>query len=267
MSNASVQGWNIQYGSAFLFVKPVGGNQANNPMPVFPLTVQDVELSIKGKIDELRGQFQWPDDVAQGDKTGTGKFGIGRKDWYLFNQIYFGGAASTGGSSVSPLEPHTVPASSTFTVTVVPPGSGTFAEDLGVMYASNGYRLQIAASLTEAGQYTVSDEGLYTFYSGDASANVIISYRYNVTTGNTYPVQNQYMGYGPTCEFLIVDSYVPSDQPSQGGVIPTIWLPAVKVSSLGNVGNKRDKYAMPEVEFTIFANAAGQVVLPFLPLG
>lgn len=260
--SAAVQGQYIQYGSAYLYVNPNGGNLGANPMPVFPLTVQDVEVSVKGKLDELRGQMQWPDDTALGDKTGTGKFGIGRKDWYLFQQLYNADVVAPGGNSVSPLEQHTVPASSTFVITVVPPSTGTFVEDLGVLYSATGLRLQKVVSLTAVGQYTVSS-GVYTFYSGDASALVTISYLYSVTTGNTYQVNNQIMGYGPQAEFFLVDRY----QLGANGVSNCLWLNAVKVTSLGNIGNKRDKYAMPEIEFTIFADPAGRVMRPFVANG
>lgn len=264
MSSSAVKGQYIQYGSAFLFVRPTGGNLPASPQPVFPLTVQDVEVNVKGKIDELRGQYQWAEDSATGDKTGTGKFGIGRKDWYLFNNLYFADLVTAGGESVSYLEPHTIPAvTGPYTITVAPPGTGTFAEDLGVVYASNGLRLQQqTAGLTQAGQYQVSNVGVYTFDVADASVPILISYAYTLTTGNTYQVNNQIMGYGPQAEFFLVDRYQ-----LEAGISNCLLLNAVKVSSIGNVGNKRDKYAMPEVEFTIFANAANRIMSPFVAAG
>lgn len=267
MSNSSVQGQYIQFAAAYLFVTPNGGNQAASPQPIFPLTVQDVEVSVKGKIEELRGQYQFPDDTAVGDKTGTFKFGIGRKDWYLFNQIYFGDTVAPGGDSVSPLEPHTVPGMSTYTITVTPPGSGTFVSDLGVVYASGpnaGKRLQEqTGSLTQGGQYQVNlMTGVYTFDSADASAAVLISYVYSLATGNTYEVNNQIMGYGPQCELLLVDRYQ-----LVAGVSNCLQVLAAKVDSLGNVGNKRDKYAMPDISGNFYANTAGQVMNAFVAAG
>jgi hypothetical protein len=239
----------IQYGSAYLYVNPKSGNLATPTLPVFPFTVQDVEVSFKGKADELRGQLRIPEDVAVGDISITGKFGIGRKDWLLFNQLYFSDLVVTGGTSVSPLEAHTIPASVAYTVTTVPPGSGVFSEDLGVMYAGTGQRLQLVGSLTAAGQYMVNTStGVYTFDVADASASVLISYSYTLTTGATYEVNNQIQGFGPQLEFFLVDRYQ-----LVAGVANTMWLKSVKCHSLGNVGNKRDKYAMPEIEFTAFA--------------
>ena len=237
----------IQYGSAYLFVNPNAGNLASPALPVVPFTVQDVEVSFKGKADELRGQLRIPEDMAVGDISITGKFGIGRKDWYLFNQLYFADTVVIGGTSVSPVEPHSVPGSVSYVITVVPPGSGVFVEDLGVMYGTTGQRFQKVNSLTAAGQYTVS-AGVYTFDVADASANVLISYTYTLTTGSTYQVNNQLQGYGPQLEFFLVDRYQ-----LVGGVANTMWLKSVKCHSLGNVGNKRDKYAMPEIEFSAYA--------------
>jgi hypothetical protein len=266
MPNSSIRGQYIQFGAAWLFVNPNGGNLAASPQPIFPLTVQDVEVSIKGKIEELRGQYQYPDDSAVGDKDCTGKFSIGRKDWYLLNQAYSGDLVTPGGQTVSPNEVHSVPASSSYTITVAPPGTGTFVEDLGVIYHTGpnaGNRLQEqTASLTQAGQYQVSNVGVYTFDAADASASVLISYAYTLTTGNTYQINNQIMGYSPQCELFLVDSYQ-----LVSGESNCLWLKSVKFHSMGNVGNRRDKYATPEVEFTAFANTSGQVLEAFVAAG
>src|SRR6185312_14240440 len=96
-------------------------------------------------------------------------------------------------------EAHSVPASTPFTVTIAPPGSGTFTLDLGVIYASGanaGVRLQKVASGPIAGQYSVAS-GVYTFATADANAAIWISYQYTVTTGQTFQINNQPMGYGP----------------------------------------------------------------------
>lgn len=151
------------------------------------------------------------------------------------------------------------------------PGTGgAFVEDLGVVYATGanaGKRLQVqTGSLTQAGQYQVNNgTGVYTFYSAEATAHVLISYMYSMTNGNTYQQNNQIIGYGPQCEFFMVDTYQPIT--ASGSTLNCLWLKAVKVHSIGNLGNKRAGYSMPEVEFTGFANTSGAVLEAFVAAG
>jgi hypothetical protein len=98
----------IQFGSGRLYVNPTAGNLATNPTPLQGLTIQDVTLDVSGDIKELKGSHQFPDDTAVADKKGTGKFGIGRKDLTMFNQIFFADAVVAGGVSVKPDELHTI---------------------------------------------------------------------------------------------------------------------------------------------------------------
>jgi hypothetical protein len=267
MPNSAVQGYYIEFGSAWLFCLPNGGNQVAAPQPVFPLTVQDVAVETKGKLEELRGQYQWPDDTALGDKSGTFKFGIGRKDWYLFNQIYFSDTVISGGVTVVPNQLNSVPATTSYVVTPTLPATGVYVADLGVIYASGanvGKRLQEqTGSLTQAGQYQVNvSTGVYTFDSADASAQVYISFSCTVTSGSTYEANNQIMGYGPQCELFLVDAYQPT-----AGVNNCLQVFAAKVSDVGNVGGKRSGYAMPEISGQFYANSSGQVLRAFCSAG
>lgn len=72
-------------------------------------------------------------------------------------------------------EAHTVPAASTYTVTVDAP-QGKWAVDEGVTLA-NGTALTKVASAPAALQYSVAD-GVYTFNAAQASAAVLISYSF-----------------------------------------------------------------------------------------
>lgn len=253
----------IQFGSGKVFLVPTGGNLPSNPTAVQALTVQDVQIDIAGDLKELKGSSQFPDDVATGDKKGTGKFATGRKDLNMFNQIFSADIVVTGGTSVSPNESH-VPTSNA--VTVTPPGSGTFAEDLGVTYAGSGLALVKVAATPAVGQYTVS-AGVYTFAAGDAAAaaGVIISYSYTLTGGTTYQINNQALGYGPQCELYLVDTYQPKNVGTASAPVweyNVIHLYAVKINKI-TIGNKRADYSIPEVDFGYFQNSAGKVMEMF----
>ncbi len=251
----------IQFGSGRLFLVPTAANLPLNPTPAQVLTIQDVSIDISGEIKELKGASQFPDDTAVADKKGTGKFATGRKDLQLLNQIFNADTTYVGGTSVSPNEVHT-PVTST--VTVVPPITGTFATDLGVTYLGSGKALVKVAATPAVGQYTVS-AGVYTFAVSDAAATagVVISYSYTVSsTGLTYQINNQVLGYGPQCEFFLVDQYQPVNSGTASAPVfeyNVIHLFAVKVNKI-TIGNKRADYSMPEVDFSYFQNAQGKVM-------
>ncbi len=248
----------IQIGSGRLFTRPTAGNLAVNPTPLQGFTVQDVSVDIDGTIKELRGQNQFPDDTATTDKKLAGKFGIGRKDLTMFNQIFFADVISTTGQSVSPNEEHTVPAMSTYTITVAPPATGTWQYDLGVYYTGTGTELIAVASGPTVGQYSVA-AGVYTFAAADASAAVSISYSYTLTGhGAVYQVNNQTIGYGPQIEVWIVDTYQ-SLTVSSAQVYNVIRVYAAKVNKI-TIGNKRTDYSIPEVDWMGFASSSGRVL-------
>src|SRR3954453_3982613 len=128
----------IQFGAGKIFVNPNAGNLAINPTPLQGKTIQDVSVEASGEIKELKGGSQFPDDTAVGDKKGSGKFSVGRKDLGMFNQIFFADKIAAGGTSVVP-NFAAIPASSA--VPVTPPNSGTFTADLGVQYGASGLSL------------------------------------------------------------------------------------------------------------------------------
>jgi hypothetical protein len=256
----------IQFGSGFVLVNPIGGNLATNPTGQRPLTVQDVDVEIAIDLKDLKGQFGFPDDVATGDKKGTGKFKFGRKDWNLFNQVLFADTIATGGTTFMPIDAYSVPASpGPYTITVAPPEAGsppagTFVADWGVQYA-NGNSFQRVSALTgTAGQYTVNSSGVYTFNAADAGAAILINYSYSLSTqGASYEINQQYLGYGPICQVALVDTYKPilgaNGKPIYNGVL----LYQVRFGKLGTIGNKRVDYSMPELDFQFYADATGRV--------
>lgn len=74
-------------------------------------------------------------------------------------------------------EAQTIPAGSPYTITLSP-SYGSFANDEGVKFASNGAALTKVTSAPAAGQYSVSSAGVYTFNSADTGKGVLISYSF-----------------------------------------------------------------------------------------
>jgi len=239
---------------------PNAGNLATNPTPLRALTIQDAELDISGTIETLKGQYQFPDDAAVTDKKGTGKLTMGRKDLSMLNQIFFADVTAAGGTSVSPTEAHSVPASTPYTITVTPPGTGTFYADLGVYYQANNAKAfeRLATGTPAAGQYTVA-AGVYTFAAADTGLGILISYAYTQsTTGNIFQVNNQNIGYGPQVEIYLVDTYQPI--PVSGvNIYSTTRVWAAKISKV-TLGNKRSAYSMPQVDYEYFQAPSGRVL-------
>lgn len=248
----------FQLGSGRVFGNPVSGNLATNPTPQFFGTQQDFSLDIDQKLEELRGVGQFPDDVGPTDRKISGKIGFGKIEMALTNNLFLGDTQATGQDIVSPIEAHTVPPSAgPYTVTITPPESGTFVKDLGVLYGSFGgigAVFQKVTSVTAVQQYSVS-AAVYTFYSGDASAAVQISYVYSVTTGLTQQMNQQILGFGPIFELWIALSY----QVDINGVpCNGMYFPAVRPGKL-SIPLKRAGYMIQTLDVEAYASTSGLV--------
>jgi len=170
-----------------------------NPTPIQLGVLQDVAADMSFDEKTLYGAYQFP--VAFG--RGKGKFTFKAKAADFSAQalasLFFGNTPTAGIRAIVDNQAGTVPAVSTYTITPTVPSSGTWATDLGVRYASTGIALTRVASVTAIGQYSVS-AGVYTFFSGDASANVLISFEYTATSTTQYQISvtNNLMGYAPS---------------------------------------------------------------------
>jgi len=241
----------FQFGIGALYINPVGGNLASNPTPYQMLTIQDVSVDIGQDLKELVGQYRFADDVAPGQMKITGKFTVGRIDIGMFNQLFFASTEIIGVKNIVSDEVHSIPAVTPFTVTVT--NSITFTTDLGVRYSSNGVALIRVASSPTTGQYSVS-AGVYTFAAADTGLGILISYVATVSaSGNTVQINQQLLGYGPVFELWLAESYQ-----AVAGVNNGIHLFTCRASKL-NRDLKNIDYEKPEIDFSAFANAAGQV--------
>jgi hypothetical protein len=247
----------IQFGTGQLFLNPNGGNVPTSQTPQILATLQDCAIDIAATIKDLRGQYQFPDDTAISDKKITWKSGSGRFDIDLYNNVFFGEAAiNTGGQPQSVQEAHTIPASSTYTVTVTN-AADIPLKDLGVQYSSTGQKFTNvgSGSLTAAGQYkVVLSTGVYTFYLADAGVAVLISYGYTLTTGRILTVNQHTQGFGPALELILSMPY----QELTTGVPNYVHLYSCKVSKMG-MPFKRADYLISDIEGEAYSNAAGQV--------
>ena len=110
-------------------------------------------------------------------------------------------------------------------------------------------------SVAAVGQYSVnSSTGVYTFYSGDASAAVAITYSSTVTGGQNIVVANQLLGYTPTFQ---LDYYTTLNQPAAKSIGVRMYS---CVSDTLTYDYKLEDFGMPNFDFSCFVNASGNLM-------
>jgi hypothetical protein len=250
----------IVFGVANVFMNPTLGNIPTLATNQQLITLQDFTIDIDATLKDLRGQFQFPDDVATADRKIAWKSGSGRMDIDAYNNVIFGESAiTTGGEDVNVNEAHSIPGSTPFTITVT--NSATYVKDEGVIYTSgtaaqNGQKLtNVSPAAPSTGQYSVS-AGVYTFAAADAGLGVKISYISTITSGRSLLVQNHTQGWGPQLEIYAANPY----QEFTAGVPNYVHLYACKVTKTGFPLKRADHLIIP-IEGESYADSAGRVAL------
>lgn len=247
----------LQFGSGVVLSAPqtTSGNPAAQPTPLGFGVLQNVKLTLGADIKSLFGQSQWAVDSAVGKRSIKGSFEFAQISNDLMSQLFFSDAITPGVqiTTTFPGEAHTVP-TTPYEVTVT--NSGTYFADYGVTYALTGMPLINvgSGSLTAIGQYKVNTStGVYTFYSGDAAADVLINYQWTESgQGSTLTVGTHPMGFGPVVGLNLVLPY-------EGGGLG-FYIPNARLGKI-DLATKLDDYAMYTSDFEGFAGAAG---VPFI---
>lgn len=244
-------GTGILYGVA---TADATGAAVSNPTPVQFGTLQDISGDISFESKMLYGSYQFPIAVGRGKGKLEFKAKNANLNAAIVGDLLFGLPKTAGIKDVYPNFATAVPASTPWTVTIAPPNSGTYVNDLGVLNASTGLPLTRVASGPTTGQYSVNTStGVYTFASADANMAVLISYEYSATsaTGPKYiSLTNQLMGYAPTFKAGLDLSF--------SGKNFTLMLNNC-VSSKLSLPFKNDDFSVPEFAFSAFADAAGNI--------
>lgn len=238
----------FQFGSGTLWGYPIGGNLAANPTPLKFGTLQDVNLEIAGDLKELYGQNQFAEALARGKYKVSGKAKFAQIVGKHLNDLFFGQTLNSGQKLVALDESQSVPASPAYTVTVS--NSAQFVDDWGVRYSATGLPLTKVMSGPLQGEYSVS-AGVYTFAAADASAAVLISYRYSTSAGVQLNIRQQLMGFAPSFQILLNEQYA--------GKQANLLLYACVAEKL-TWAIKNEDFVVPEFDFEAFANAGGQVM-------
>lgn len=221
--------------------------------PATPINIgycQSLTLSEKGTTKSLTGQNQYPLVVARSTIKSTGKIVAAESSGIAMNNTFWGQSFVSGGIQWNIAEAHSVPASTPFTVTTT--NSSTFDIDLGVVYAATGLPLQHVTTLTAAGQYTYA-AGVYTFFSAEASNNILITYSSTLNTGQSLTVFNKPIGFTPTFQ---LDYFTTLNQPQPKTFIHRLY--ACVASGL-DMDFKIEDFMMPSFDFEYFADSANRV--------
>jgi hypothetical protein len=170
-----------------------------NPTPARALVPQSQSIDFKRKTESLFGEKQLAVAVGAGEMEVSGKVEFGKINARVFADIVFGDGSTTGSTLEADKEAGTVPAATTYVVTVA--NATNFLFDLGVVNADTGaiYSCVAPGAETAGSSYSVASSGMnkgkYTFAAGDASANMKFSYAYtNSTVGETVILANQQQG-------------------------------------------------------------------------
>lgn len=221
---------------------------------------QELHIDLAGSTKQLYGQKQYALVAARGTIKSSGKFKSAVISGIALNALFFGGNLAAGGDQWVIDEAAAVPAATTYTVTVA--GAATFNSDLGVKYALTGLPFQRVAAGAEAlGKFSVNETtGVYTFAAADASAALLITYQKSLTgSGQSLTLLNQDIGFTPAFELFY---YTNLNQPVAKPFVTRIYS---CVSSKLSLGFKLEDFMMPELDFDIFANAAGQIIKTTYP--
>lgn len=170
-----------------------------NPTPARAFVPQSQSIDFKRKVESLFGENQLAVEVGAGEMEVTGKVEFGKSNARIFADILFGTTGTTGSYLEADKETGTVPGSSTYVITVA--NATNFLFDLGVINVATGVIMTCVASGSEVAgvSYSVAtsggNKGKYTFASGDANANVLISYGYSSSSvGETVSLTNKLQG-------------------------------------------------------------------------
>lgn len=220
-----------------------------NATPVNFGLVQEVQLDLQFTAKELYGQYQFPVAIARGQAKASGKAKMAQVSGLAFNNLFFGASLAAGQLATAYGEAQSVPASTPFTISVA--NAAAWQDDYGVVFAATGLPLSKVASAPATGQYSVA-AGVYTFNTADAGKAVLISYTYTVaSSGQQLTLSNPLLGTTPTFQAQLYTSF-------QGKPVNVKLFNCV--SSKLAFATKLEDFVIPELDFDIFANAAGNVL-------
>jgi hypothetical protein len=216
--------------------------------------VNEFSIDEAGETKSLYGQKDYAYAVRRGTVKCTGKAKAAIMSAQALN-VFNGNMITKGAQLLASLgEKLSIPTVSPFTVAGA--NAANFNSDLGVVYDGTQFPFQLVETLAGAGQYETSAGGTYTFDSLDGGMLVDASYSYSSATsagGYQKITSAQNIGKMPTFQI----DYVTTDP--VGGTF--YFRGYAAVSSKLSRSFKITDFMMPEIDFELGQNPAGQVYL------
>ena len=247
----------ILFGAGKLIATPTQdalGNAILNPTPVAIAVLKEVSVDFDFETKTLHGEKQFAIAIARGKAKIGWKAKSGDFSGAALGSLFLGSQPTASRKAAVIDEARTIPAVTTFTITIVPPSTGVFVADLGVTNATTGEALTRVASAPAAGQYSlVVATGVYTFAAANASVPVLISHEYSVAvsaTSSLFAITNNLMGYTPTFSAIFYNQYAGKTLAMKltSSVLGKFALPF-----------KSDDFTSIDLDAESFADASGSV--------
>jgi hypothetical protein len=233
----------ISFGSGDVYLVPPSTASDLTPRKVGE--VQEVSLEISQDKVELFGssKFALMTAVTKAKITGSAKQA---KFQGALVSALLGGTVSAGNRQSTSQTMGS--AGTTVTATTV-----TGFEDLGAVDAATGLPLTKVASGATAGQYSVTNVGVYTF---GTSGTYTIRYSYTVAgTGNSVLVTNSTMGLAPVFSLSLYNT-------NPIGEKFGLKLYAATFDKW-SMNFKNEEFSMPDMSFSASADSSGNVLSLF----
>lgn len=218
-------------------------------VPVVVASLQNVDLTIKGDITELAGPDRIAEDAFLGKLTIEGSYQSGAIRSGLITAALPGASLTTGTMFRSIVQESTgTIAGATYTLSKT-----TSVVCLGV-YDETGALMTPVASVTAAGQYSVTAGGVFTFHSTANGKAFTIDALYldaAATTGWTANFTNQTQGAATGLTMYLLNK---TKGKEFGAKLWSVLLPELSLSlKIGEV-------ALPKGSFKAFADSSARVI-------
>jgi hypothetical protein len=245
-----------------------------NGTPINVGYANEFSIDYSGTTKQLFGQNQLPLVAARGTIKVTGKIKAAVLSGIAMNSLFWGQTLSTAAGGLAWTVGSTFSLSTTTlntsTGTPLQVGSSlTFDADLGVTFVNTGLPgRRVSTGLeTSSGLYSVvststgAGAGQYYFSSADTisltagTTNPIkVNFTSTTTTGQSLIVANQLIGYSPTFQ---LDYYTNLNQPTGKPFVVRCYQ---AIADKAVMAWKLEDFMMPEYDFSLFANASGNLV-------
>ena len=219
-----------------------------NPTPIRAATPQSQSVDFKRKTESLVGENMLPEAVAAGEMEIAGKVEYAKAVARIMADLMFGDGSSTGSYNLANQEAGTVGATTPYHYS--PVNVATFIADGGVKNATTGaiYACVAPGSEVAGKSYSVS-AGIYQFAATDASANILVSYVYSISTaGETISLLNQMQG--PGTSFQAVHTFL------WGAEQDMIILNSC-VASANSIAAKKSGFGTNSLDYVAGVNSSG----------